>query len=378
MRSRLLSWLSIIVWGSIILLAAPLSPATAHSSQISTPSPNPAHLARHSLDALPVITVQNAATLAQVAEIQFSPWDLVMAVAWSPDGKTLALSAGDAIYIYNSQDWQLLGSSRIGALTHSLAYSPDGAWLAAGSRDGRLRVWPAASLSDSSLASPALVIQAHRKGVNSVAFSPAAGPLGNILASGGNDAVARFWDAGSGENLGLMVGGTFAVPSIAFLPDGSQLAVTNGDRIRLRQVGSERIAGTFASDEPLYSLAASPDGSMLAAGGTDNLVRLWRVEQAFRTGQPVYLDPLYLAGHLGRTGTFRSLIWQVVFNPSGELLASAGGDGTVRLWDIRSGTLLQTLPAHLGGATSVAFHPSGRALASGGLDGFLRIWGALP
>jgi WD40 repeat protein len=301
-----------------------------------------------------------------------------MAVAWSPDGETLAISAGDSIFIYRTLDWQQLSSFNIGALTHSLAYSPDGAWLATGSRDGNVRVWAAASLAAIDQDPPLLVLQAHRKGVNSVAFSPSTGPLGSILASGGNDAVARFWDPVHGENLGLMVGGTFAVPSIAFLPDGSQMAVTNGDRIRLRQVGSERIVGTFASDEPLYSLAISPDGGLLAAGGSDNQVRLWRPEQAFRTGQLEYIEPMRLVGHQGRLGTYRSLIWQVVFNPSGELLASAGGDGTVRLWDIHSSELLQTLQAHPGGATSIAFHPNGRALVSGGLDGVVCIWGTSP
>jgi WD40 repeat protein len=168
------------------------------------------------------------------------------------------------------------------------------------------------------------------------------------------------------------------VPSIAFFPDGSQLAVTNGDRIRLRQVGSERILGTFASDEPLYSLAFSPDGSLMAAGGSDNLIRLWQPEQAFRSGQPEYAEPVILHGHTGQLGTYRSLIWQVLFSPSGEVLASAGGDGTVRLWDIQKGDELISLPAHPGGAACIAFRPDNTALATGGLDGTVRIWGVLP
>lgn len=301
-----------------------------------------------------------------------------MSVAWSPDGSRLALSAGDWVHVYDAQSWQRVWSFEVGSLTHSLAYSPDGVWLAAGSRDGYVRAWAVASLAPSGLSMPALSIQAHRKGTNIVAFSPATSPLGSILASGGNDAVARFWDLSNGENLGLMVGGTFAVPSIAFMPDGSQLAVINGDRIRLRQVGSERIAGTFASDEPLYSLAISPDGQLLAAGGSDNLIRLWRSDQAFRTGQLEYIPPAFFRGHSGRLGSYRSLVWQVVFDPSGTLLVSAGGDDTVRLWEVQSGSLLQSLAAHPGGATCLAFHPAGRALASGGLDGVLRVWGVLP
>ena len=323
---------------------------------------------------LPVITTGNASTLSQLAEIRFGPWELVMAVAWSPDGENLAIAAGNSIYVYHAQEGKKLWSYEIGALTHSLAYSPDGAWLAAGSRDGYVRIWPVAALTTSGQASPALAFQAHRKGVNSLAFSPVASPIGLVLASGGNDAVARFWDPGTGENLGLMVGGTFAVPSLAFLPDATQLAVTNGDRIRLRQVGSERIVGTFASDEPLYSLAVSPDGGFLAAGGTDNLIRLWKPEQAFRTGQQEYIGPVVLSGHSGRLGTYRSLIWQVTFNPAGDLLASAGGDATLRLWDVGSGDLLQTLTAHPGGAVCLAFRPDGGALASGGLDSVVRIW----
>ncbi len=318
-----------------------------------------------------IITPQNAGQLAQVAEVDFGPWNLVMAVAWSPDGAHLAVSAGEYIYLYAASTWKQVSAYRVGAFTHGLAFSPDGTWLAAASRDGYLRLWTAQDFQARADAPPVLAVQAHRKGANTVLFSPD----GSLLASGGNDAVARFWDPASGTVLGLMIGGTFAVPSAAFLPDGETLAVINGDRIRLRQVGSERIVGTFAAEATLYSVAVSPDGTLLAAGGSDNLVRVWDPKTAYRTGQEHYPDPLLLAGHSGKAGSFQALIWRVSFSPDGRLLASAGGDGTLRLWDPSAGTLLASLLAHPNGAACLAFRPGGEQLASGGLDGVLRIWG---
>ncbi|MFM8323205.1 MAG: WD40 repeat domain-containing protein [Chloroflexota bacterium] len=310
----------------------------------------------------PVISPANAAGLQVVQAIAYDPWTLVNAAAWSPDGARLAVSAGDAIYIYNTGDWSQQAVLPVGALTQGLAYSPDGAWLASAGRDGRVRVWEGETQR--------LSLEAHRKGANRVAFSPD----GRVLASGGNDAVARFWDPLSGARLGLMIGGSYAVPGIAFLPDGAALAVINGDRLRLRQVGSERILGSFAAEAGLYSVALSPDGRLLAVGGNDNLVRLWDPQTAFRSGVERYPEPQLLVGHAGRPGTFRALIWQVDFSPDGRLLASAGGDGTLRVWEIGQAAQLAVLSGHPCGATCVVFSPDGRRLASGGLDGRLLIW----
>jgi predicted NACHT family NTPase len=109
----------------------------------------------------------------------------------------------------------------------------------------------------------------------------------------------------------------------------------------------------------LFAVEFSPDGKLLATGGTDGVVRCWDVASG--------KELLTCKGH-------SSLVRSLAFSPNGEILASGSNDRTIRLWDCHSSECLQTLRGHSDMVRSVVFSPDGKTLASGSDDRTVKLW----
>ena len=366
----------------VLLLVVPGSPLRSlsggflansfNSAATATPAPSTSK-AIVAATTTPVPTVvgsnqridERTAGTLQVSEVitntTFGP------VAWSPDGQSLAITAGNEITLHDGQEFAEYArlSGHLGNVT-SLSWSPDSRLLASGaSNDPVIHVW------DVSTGNEAFTLSGHEGWIRNVAFSPD----GKFIASGSTDLSVRIWDIQTKRTVFTMNGHTDFINGLAWSPDGTLLASASRDgSVRLWNARTGMPVSDFAfqtavnqesGDGTRYwatGLVWSADGKTMYVGATDGSIAI--INATTGTTQRS------LKGHQSWI-TIRGL----QLSADQNTLYSSGLDGLITVWDVPTGTMKAQYEEHELGIFGISLDPiSNRLVSTSDQEGRLIMW----
>ncbi|MGA9381958.1 MAG: WD40 repeat domain-containing protein, partial [Phormidium sp.] len=241
---------------------------------------------------------------------------------------------------------------------NALAFSPDDQTLISGGTDTTLKIWHpgAEDLID--------ILEQHNGVVRCLTFTA----NGQILASGGDDRKIHLWNRRQREASGTISWGDGVPHSISFSQDGLFLASGSYRKIKIwclqDETGSEspnaKLLHTLTAHSHIVSgVIFCRDNQTLISSSRDGTIKVWQ----WKTGKLIRT----LKENTGA-------IYAIALHPNGEIIATGSEDNTLRLWHLATGKLLGTFTSHTLPVNAVAFTPDGQTLVSASQDKTIKVW----
>ena len=282
---------------------------------------------------------------------------LIGSLAYSPDGKLLALGEFKEVLLVEPSSGKVVGTLAGEAEdVRAVAFSPDGKLLAAAgglpARGGEVKIWDVEKRVE------LRTIKGHADCIYAVEFSPD----GKSIATSSYDKLIKLWDVDSGKEIRTLKDHIDAVYALAFTPDGKRLVSASADRgVKIWDVASgERLYTLSEPTDGLNTLALDPMGKRVAAAGLDRTIRVWSLGE--KSGKLLYS----LIAH-------EDSILQLAWSPDGKYLISSSADKGLKLFKADDLSVVKTWPQP-DWVLSLEFAPDGKSFAVGRFDGSYQIY----